>query len=65
MKKRAAIHLILAVTIITFTPSPAFAGKFSAVVNGRSYHINSSYQWNEDNYGFGVEHEFAQVHGER
>lgn len=60
MKKRTIIHLIITITIITLTPSPAFAGKFSAVVNGRSYHINSSYQWNENNYGFGVEHQFTQ-----
>ena len=39
---------------------PAYAGKLSAVVNGRSYHFDSTYQWNEDNYGFGVEHEFTQ-----
>jgi len=57
---RVPIHFILAVAIIALTPSPAFAGKFSAVVNGRSYHFNSSYQWNENNYGFGVEHEFTQ-----
>ena len=43
-----------------FSSSPAFAGKFNAVVNGKSYHFNSSYQWNENNYGFGVEHEFTQ-----
>lgn len=60
MKKRFPIHLILAVSIITLSPSPAFAGKFSVVVNGKSYHFNSSYQWNENNYGFGVEHEFTQ-----
>jgi len=40
--------------------SPATAGKYSAVVNGKSYHFNSSYDWNENNYGFGLEHEFEQ-----
>ena len=40
---------------------PAYAGgNFSAVVNGKSYHINSSHDWNEDNYGLGIEHEFEQ-----
>jgi len=40
--------------------SPATAGKTSAVVNGKSFHFNSSYDWNENNYGFGLEHEFEQ-----
>ena len=40
--------------------TPALAGKSHAVVNGRSYHFNASYDWNENNYGFGLEHEFEQ-----
>ncbi len=60
MKQRVSVHLIVAATILALSSSPAFAGKFSAVVNGKSYHFNSSYQWNENNYGFGVEHEFTQ-----
>lgn len=60
MKKRASINLIVAATILALSSSPAFAGEFSAVVNGKSYHFNSSYQWNENNYGFGVEYEFTQ-----
>jgi len=38
----------------------AWAGKTNAVLNGKSYHFNSSYDWNEDNYGLGVEYEFEQ-----
>ncbi len=60
MKKGLFTHLIIAATILALSPPPAFAGKLSAVVNGRSYHFNSSYQWNEDNSGFGIEHEFTQ-----
>jgi hypothetical protein len=45
---------------LSLLASPAIAGKYSAVVNGKSYHFNSTYQWNENNYGFGVEHEFTQ-----
>ena len=26
--------------------------------NGKSYHVNSSYDWNENNYGLGLEYEF-------
>ena len=43
---------------MTVPASPALAGKFNAVINGRSYHFNSTYDWNENNYGLGVEHEF-------
>ena len=60
MKKSLSLHLIVVATLLTFASSPAFAGKLSAIINGKSYHINSSYQWNEDNYGFGVEHQFTQ-----
>jgi len=34
-------------------------GAWDVVVNGRSHHIDAAYQWNEDNYGLGVEREFA------
>ena len=44
--------------LVTFPTSPALAGKFSAVVNGKSYHFNSTYDWNENNFGLGIEHEF-------
>jgi len=46
--------------LITLSPLPAIAGKTSAIINGKSYHFDSSYDWNENNYGFGVEYEFEQ-----
>ena len=51
---------LLALSLILVS-SPARAGKSHAIVNGKSYHFNSSYQWNENNYGFGLEHEFEQT----
>ena len=60
MSIRAAFHITICLAILSLLPAPASAGKFSAVVNGKSYHFNSSYQWNENNYGFGLEHEFTQ-----
>lgn len=59
MKRRASTHLVAAAALALLS-TPAFAGKLSAVVNGKSYHFDSSYQWNEDNYGFGIEHQFTQ-----
>ncbi len=44
--------------LVIFPDSPAFAGKFSAVLNGKSYHFNSTYDWNDNNFGLGIEHEF-------
>lgn len=34
------------------------AGTLSAVINGKSYHVDASHDWNEDNYGFGLEYQF-------
>ena len=30
------------------------------MLNGKSYHIDSSYDWNEQNTGLGIEYEFTQ-----
>lgn len=38
--------------------APADAGSLSAVINGRSYHVDASKEWNENNYGFGLEYRF-------
>ena len=37
---------------------PADAGSLSAVINGRSYHVGASKDWNENNVGFGLEYHF-------
>jgi hypothetical protein len=50
----------LVALLLCLASSPALAGKSHAIVNGKSYHFNSSYDWNENNYGFGLEHEFEQ-----
>ena len=61
MKKGFSIPLALMALLLALSPSPTWAGKSHAIVNGKSYHFNSSYDWNEDNYGFGLEHEFEQT----
>ncbi len=50
--------LCVAACLVALPTSAALAGKFSAVVNGKSYHFNSTYDWNENNFGLGIEHEF-------
>lgn len=58
IEKRAA-SLILAALALAAPFSAAVAGEFSAVLNGKSFHIGAEEEWNEDNYGLGVEYEFA------
>ena len=36
-------------------------GSWDVVLNGRAVHINAARDWNEDNWGLGVEHEFASA----
>lgn len=52
------VWLSLIASFVVFQSSPAAAGQFSAVVNGKSHHFNSSYDWNEDNLGAGLEYQF-------
>jgi hypothetical protein len=59
MKRGILISLaMLALTLALFS-SPVQAGSINAVVNGKSYHFDASYDWNEDNNGLGLEYEFA------
>ncbi len=39
--------------------SPVLAGELSAVINGKSVHLGSGNDWNEQNYGLGVEYRFT------
>ena len=34
-------------------------GSWAFVLNGRAVHMNASHEWNEDNWGLGIEREFA------
>jgi hypothetical protein len=34
-------------------------GSWDVVLNGRAVHMNATREWNEDNWGLGIEHEFA------
>lgn len=59
MKNGFSIPLATMAMLLALSSS-AWAGTSHAIVNGKSYHFNSSYAWNENNYGFGLEHEFEQ-----
>ncbi len=52
---------LIAIALLAFSSTvEAQTGKTNAIFNGKSYHFDSTYDWNEDNYGFGIEHEFRQ-----
>jgi len=52
--------LALAVSLGTALPlSAASGGELSAVFNGKSIHVDASEEWNDDNYGLGLEYQFA------
>lgn len=50
---------ILSALLLVVFVAPAQAEQLSVIVNGKSHHFDSSYDWNEDNYGVGLEYEFA------
>lgn len=54
-----ATKVTLLVMALLVSASTALAGEFSAVLNGRSIHLGSSQDWNENNLGLGMEYEFA------
>lgn len=41
-----------------FLSTTASADNWGVVINGKSYHVNSSRDWNERNWGLGLEREF-------
>ena len=59
MKLSIATKVTLAVTLLSIAWSAAQAGEFSAVINGKSFHLGASEDWNEENLGLGLEYEFA------
>ena len=58
MKTKFLKSLSLLAMVLALQTSPANAGSSSVVVNGKSYHFDSTYEWNENNLGLGIEHKF-------
>ena len=59
MKRLNAARLTFLALLIVAPASSALAGNFSAVLNGRSIHVDATENWNEDNVGLGLEYQFA------
>ncbi|MCP4302650.1 MAG: hypothetical protein GY783_18865 [Gammaproteobacteria bacterium] len=59
MKILNAARLTLLSLLIVLPVSSTLAGDFSAVINGRSIHVDATEDWNENNFGLGLEYQFA------
>ncbi|MGB5257730.1 MAG: hypothetical protein WBN07_10030 [Woeseiaceae bacterium] len=58
MKQAFARYALLALLVAAPSSSAWAGGNFSAVLNGRSIHVDSSHDWNENNAGLGLEYQF-------
>jgi len=58
MKIIKILPLCILALILTVAATPAIADKLHLVINGKAFHVDSDYDWNENNYGIGVEYEF-------
>ncbi len=58
MKTLKVTSLCIAALILASVSTLANASKTHLVINGKSIHVNSDYDWNEANYGAGFEYEF-------
>jgi len=59
MQRLRRLYPLLAGLMLISLIQVAQAGEFSAILNGKSYHLGATEEWNEDNYGLGIEYEFA------
>ncbi len=50
---------VLPTLLLLWTAHAASAGEVHTVINGKSFHLGSERDWNEENYGLGVEYQFA------
>jgi hypothetical protein len=56
--KTTTMGSVLLALLLSVAAPLANAGNLQAVINGKSIHIDSDYDWNENNYGLGFEYEF-------
>ncbi len=59
MTKRHVLPVILVGLLVALPVSSATAEGLSAILNGKSIHIDADQDWNEENYGLGFQYEFA------
>ena len=59
MKSVKMMSLFIGALVLVGLSTPAAASKLNLVINGKSFHMNSDYDWNENNVGAGIEYEFT------
>lgn len=59
MTTRHATATAVLTLLFSLLAAPALAGDFNAVLNGRSFHVDASENWNEYNTGLGLEYQFT------
>lgn len=59
MKISSAAILTLLTLLVLVPFSSSMAGDLSAVINGRSIHVDATEEFNEDNLGLGLEYQFS------
>ena len=59
MNIKKLLLVSVSLLLVSLPAASALAGDLSLVLNGRSYHVNSSYDWNENNSGVGLEYQFG------
>jgi hypothetical protein len=58
MKLTTAFLAIVGLVSGLLAAAPAAHAEWNVVVNGRAVHVDAAAEWNEDNWGLGVEKEF-------
>ena len=58
MRHATRICLAAALLGLSHTAAAQADGGWDVILNGRAVHMNADKDWNEDNWGLGIEHEF-------
>lgn len=58
MRLATRICLAAALAYLSHTASAQSDASWDVILNGRAVHMNADKDWNEDNWGLGIEHEF-------
>jgi antimicrobial peptide resistance and lipid A acylation protein PagP len=61
MRHAPRIGLAAALLYLSHSAAAQSDGGWDVILNGRAVHMNAAKDWNEDNWGLGVEHEFRST----
>lgn len=58
MKRLHLSRPLLLCLLLLLPTAPALSSGLSAVINGKAIHVDAEEDWNEENYGLGLEYQF-------